>query len=172
MPLDAPMPESVMKLAEFAREAGWEVRVQYARGNGIHGSTGKPTGLVHSLAVRMGNHPMTDAQAVAVYVSGSSWTWKSIWVSGPELPPFGAAGLTELKEWLDAAGDVPPGWYSTIAERVAEQERRRKIKEACDRGTHGNTITLGALTSCHYCTNSWETGAQPWRKPKKAKEHA
>lgn len=97
-------PEPVLRLAELAREAGWEVRVSYARGRGVHGTTGRPTALQHNIGVAFGQHPMTDAHAVATYVrpaaGAGAWSWRSVWIWGPALPHFGLCSLAELQGFL------------------------------------------------------------------------
>jgi hypothetical protein len=117
-------PEPVLKLAELAREAGWEVRFSYARGNGVHGATGRPTAVRHNIAVSFGRHPMTDAQAVATYVKAAAgsgtWSWESVWLWGPALPHFGLCGLAELKHWLTQ--ETPEQWYAEVRWRVAEMD--------------------------------------------------
>jgi len=122
-------PDPVLKLAEVARGAGWEVRVSYARGAGVHGATGRPTAVRHSIAVTFGRHPMTDAQAVATYVrpaAGSgTWTWESVWLWGPELKHFGLCSLAELKEWLVAGGEID---YAAVRARVRAAEDVRAAR--------------------------------------------
>src|SRR6188508_1468518 len=130
------LPAPVLKLAELAREASWEVRVSYARGNGTHGGTGRPTGLRHSVALAFGRHPMTDAQAVATYVkpvSGGTWTWESVWIYGPSQPHFGLLSLADLKQWLTAGGVIDTDavrWRVAEVEaaEVAQKEARKLIK--------------------------------------------
>lgn len=81
-----PLPTSVMRLAEFAREAGWDVRTQFSRGCTPHGATGRPGPLRDLIGVTFGNHPMTNRLAVAIYarpVGGRSWTWQSMVIAGP-----------------------------------------------------------------------------------------
>lgn len=112
-------PAPVHQLAEMAREAGWDVRTQYAQGYPPHGSTGRPGALKDSIAVIFGNHPLTDRQAYACYektASGSAWTWSGIMVWGPDLPPFTGCGVTDLKTFLSNA-DMPAIW---VAKWVAD----------------------------------------------------
>lgn len=117
------VPDPALKIAELAREAGWKVRMSYARGNGVHGATGKPTAVRHSIAVAFGRHPMTAVQAVATYVrpaSGSSWSWESVWVLGPSQPHFGLLSLAELKAFLE----------TQVLDEAAVRERVRAETEA------------------------------------------
>ncbi len=177
IPVDAQMPGPVIELRQHAAAYGWTARVQYARGNRVHGTTGKPTAVTHSWAVRIGDHPDTSARAVAVYVSdagGKNWTWKSVWMFGPELKPFGQGGITDLKDWLEHGGNVPADWYRDVADRVAEQERQRKRREACNRGTHVAILTVRGsdVVTCQDCGNSWKDGERPWKKAGKPKEHS
>lgn len=97
------VPTPVLALAEFARENGWEVRVQYAQGYPPHASTGRPGALKDSIAVIFGGHPITDRRAYACYektAGGSAWTWNGIQISGPDVTPYAGCGVTELKEFL------------------------------------------------------------------------
>jgi len=167
MPEKVPAP--VTSLAEYAREKGWDVLTQYAKGQSVHGTTGKPTALVESFAVRMF---LGDRAANAVYVGGSSWTWKSVWIISNDHAPFGKAGVSELKEWLAAQGDVSPEWFTEIAEKREDQERRQKQRAACDRGAHADIERRGKMAFCPHCEHEWPAAGQSWRKPKKAKEHA
>jgi hypothetical protein len=86
-------PSAVLKLAERAREAGWEVRQQYARGRGVHGSTGRPLAEKESWALVFHSHSMTALTGYAVYRGGS---WDSC-VAGGRL----VKGVTPLIEWLE-----------------------------------------------------------------------
>lgn len=128
------MPDAVLRLSELAREAGWEVGVTYARGTGVHGSTGRPTSLRHSLAVRC-HHPLFGLSAVALYVrpvtASGTWSRGSVWLWGPSLPHFRLAGFTELKEWLREGGQVGAEWYAAVRFAVAEaEEAGREQKES------------------------------------------
>lgn len=145
-------PEPVLKLAELAREAGWEVRVSRARGNGVHGSTGRPTALRDSIALSFGLHPLSPGtQAVCVYVrpaSGGTWSWGSVWLWGRELPHFGLCGFTELKEWLAAGGQVPGDWYAQVRARVAGAENlkaQRTERLRVIKGLHSEEVCVQEL---------------------------
>jgi len=159
-------PGPVLALAEYAAEAGWSVLTQYARGRSVHSTTGRPTALVDSWAVRVA---LGDKHAFAVYMAG---TWKYVWIFGPAIPPFGKAGVTELKQWLYEHGDLPTEWFAEISKKVVAAEKRKKIKAACDRGSHADVEKRGALAFCPHCEHEWPATAAPWRKPKKAKEGA
>jgi hypothetical protein len=171
---DLPAPVSVTDLIGFARNAGWpDVRIRYSRGRPSHSTTGKPTAMSHLIAVRLsGNGPN---HAVAVYVkpvTGGAWAWKTVWLFGPDLKPFGECGVTELKDWLARGGNVGPEWYEEIVARHAEADARKKQKLACDAGRHADVAKVGDMSVCRLCEHTWDDGEQPWRKPKKAKEHA
>lgn len=132
-------PEPVLKLAERAREWGWDVATQYAQGHGTHSATGRPTALAHSIGVLFSQHPLTKRQAYAVYrrpVSGSSgWTWSSVWLYGPDLPPFGQCSAMELREWLERCYLESPenmaAWCRVIRERRERQalEQKQRARE-------------------------------------------
>lgn len=99
-------PSAVLKLAERAREAGWEVRQQYAKGNGVHGSTGRPLAVKESYALVFHSHPMTAHGAYAVYRGGS---WASVNAAGRML-----GGVMLLEQWLGSGGqavlDIDQAW--------------------------------------------------------------
>jgi hypothetical protein len=137
-------PAPVLKLAEFAREAGWDVRTQYAQGYPPHGSTGRPGALRDSIAVIFGNHPLTDRQAYACYektASGSAWSWSGIMIRGSDLPPFSGCGVEELKHFLATPGMFAHdlrGWVAQIARRRAAQAAAAKARpKAAPKGKEG-----------------------------------
>lgn len=99
-------PSAVLKVAERAREAGWEVRQQYARGCPVHGSTGRPLAEADSFALVFYGHPMTDAGAYAVYRGDS---WKSINIAGMAL-----GSVTDLAYWLSVGGAAEALWFQHI----------------------------------------------------------
>lgn len=126
----ADIPSAVGKLAQFAREASWEVRVQESVGNVPHGSTGRPTGLKRLIALRFGAHPMTDRQAYVVYettVNKVAWKPRSIMIWGPDLNPYAHCGMNELRTYLR---DLT--WHDTrqINAWVAAIEKARREVEA------------------------------------------
>lgn len=90
------VPSAVMKLQERAREAGWEVRLQYAKGRAVHGSTGRPLAEKESWALVFHSHPMAGKGAYAVYRGGA---WDSVNVAGKL-----AKGVTPLVEFLENFG--------------------------------------------------------------------
>lgn len=137
--LTFPTPSAVLALAEYAREQSWEVRTQYSQGHVPHGTTGKPSALKDMIALRFGRHPMTDRQAYAVYsrnASGGTWTWTSVMIWGPDLPPYGGCGITEIKAYLTLCADtdsVAMGmWVRDLKEirRNAEVLRKARAKAA------------------------------------------
>lgn len=136
-PSDVAVPSAVQKLAEKAREWGWDVRLGYARGYGVKKYRGEWQ-LEENISVNFGRHPLTQREAVAVYrtIAGrGSWSWVSVWVWGPDLPAFGAAGMTELQEWLEVGGQVSTSWYGSISARRAAAEVQRKEREKAKRAS-------------------------------------
>lgn len=123
-------PDPVLKLAETAREHEWGVEVRYSRGRMPHATTGNPLGLRHLVAVRIGSHPRTQRQAVAVYSSPAAraaWSWETIYVWGPDLPPFPHLNLSELRQWLAAGGQLTANWFREIGDVRAERVRAAKV---------------------------------------------
>jgi hypothetical protein len=132
--LTFPVPGPVLKLAEFARELSWEVRMQYAQGNMPHAATGRAGALKDLIGLRFGAHPMTDRQAYAVCsrpAGGGTWAWGSVMIWGPDLSPYGGCGITELKDYLvhpDRSADVLKSWVSVIRWQRAEQAAAVKAR--------------------------------------------
>lgn len=114
-------PAPVLSLAAEARDAGWAVDVAYARGSFPHGITGKPLAVRDSCSVRFSRGAW---QGYAIYTGAA---WKSIFVTGATLPPFGQMGRTELSAWLSEP-DQPAGWYVGI--KIKRDEQRERQREA------------------------------------------
>jgi hypothetical protein len=137
--LTFPMPDPVLKLSEFAREHSWEVRVQYSQGHQPHAKTGRPGALKDVIGLRFGAHPVTDRQAYAIYMrnaGGGTWTWDSVVIWGPDLPPFGGCGIEHLKHYLTQPGMLPQdlkGWVAQIRMQRADQAEQAKVR-AKERG--------------------------------------
>lgn len=126
----ADMPSAVAKLAQFAREASWEVRVQASMGNVPHGSTGRPTALKQLIGLRFGAHPMTERRAYVVYespASRSAWKPRSIMIWGPDLTPYAHCGMTELRAYL---AEKCLSEASELRTWVRGLERERRAAEA------------------------------------------
>jgi hypothetical protein len=110
-------PSAVLRLAEEALEAGWQVHRQYARGRTAHATTGKPLAERDSFALVFHGHPMTDRGAYAVHRGGA---WDSVNVGGVM-----AAGVTELRWWLLAGGQEDP-LRAAHGEALLEEAARKK----------------------------------------------
>lgn len=130
MALPFELPAPVRGLAEVAVGAGWQVRMRYARGYGIHATQGRPTSLVHSLAVAC---RLCGRQAFAVYErpvkDAGEWAWRTVWLLDTGRPPFGIASIGELTEWLKAGGEVPEEWYGRVRDRVSGLDTARRDRE-------------------------------------------
>lgn len=128
------VPAPVSSLAEYAFEHGWKVHLQYSRGCFPHGTTGKPTAVRHVIGLRFGDHPDTSRQAYAVYsapVSSGAWSWSSVQIWGPDLPPYGGCGVTELKAYLHEVGirsssEAMLSWVDDLRTIAANREALRK----------------------------------------------
>ena len=150
------VPQPVLSLAEYARENSWEVRAQYTRGRFPHGSTGRPGAEKHVISLRFGGHPMTDRQAYAIYsssVAGTlAWTWGSIAIWGPDLPPFLGCDVTALKTYLGEMCTADTTeinvWVSgmRVIKANAEWARKaREVKRAEIRREFGKGVTVEML---------------------------
>lgn len=134
------LPGPVMKLAEFAREAGWEVRVQASQGCLPHSTTGRPGTPKDLIGVRFGGHPMTDRQAYAIYsraAKGGTWTWSSVMLWGPDLPAYGGGGLEHLNRFLfdptmstEEAIALVDSIKALRAQQEAAKKARPKVQKA------------------------------------------
>jgi len=135
-------PAPVLSLAGYAFEYGWKVHLQYSRGYFPHGTTGKPTAVRHVIGLRFGDHPDTTRQAYAVYsasVSSGAWSWTSIQIWGPDLPPYGGCGMSELKAYLHEVGarsntEAMLSWVADLRTVAANSEALRKYLAAQRKG--------------------------------------
>lgn len=99
------VPGAVLSLAEAAHGWGWSTKIMYSRGFGPKKWRGAWQ-EEELFSVRFGAHSGTPRQAYAVYrtIAGrAGWTWRSVWVWGPDLAPFGMFGATELRQYLEHA---------------------------------------------------------------------
>ncbi len=122
-PGGTPTPTPVQKLAQRASEAGAQAIVQYARGHGVHGSTGRPTAVRDSWAVRIVNGA---GRAAAVYAGGS---WGSVWIV--DAAGWHRVGVTDLAVWLAERGAVEPLWFEHIAALLENRELASKKGGPC-----------------------------------------
>lgn len=135
-PASFSVPAPVLALAEYARGASWSVRVQVSQGRFPHGTTGKPGGLKDVIGVRFGANPGTDRQAYAVYaasVGKADWSWTSVMIWGPDLPPYGGCGIAELKAYLEYAARASAAaladWVDDLKSVKVNGEVLRKRRE-------------------------------------------
>lgn len=132
-------PSAVLKLAQDAREAGWEVLTAYSCGYGVmyRGSWQRE----ERIGIRFGLHPLTDRRAYAVYrrTAGEkpgAWAWDQVYLWGPDLPPFGLCSVTDLRDFLNRAGQVDDRWLWGVAldhhmrEVIAAWRIRQRPKKA------------------------------------------
>ncbi len=130
------LPAPVLKLAEFAREAGWEVRIRASQGCLPHSTTGRPGALKDLIGVRFGAHPMTDRQAYAIYAKAAkngTWAWSSVMLWGPDLPAYGAGGLEHLNRFLfdpTMSTEELSALVDEVRDLRIEQEASRKARDA------------------------------------------
>ena len=163
---DAPSP--VLKLAEKARAASWDVRVQRSRGCAPHASTGRPGAVKWRYAVVLASEDRRWS-AYAVYAETG---WASVMLWGAERPWFPSASVTDLAEYLAAGGEMGEEWYAGIRSRLAAADERARLRKLCDRGEHPGGVRIERLVTCSTCGNSWVFGTEPWRKPRKGSGEA
>lgn len=119
-------PSAVAKLRADGSGWGWTVRTQYSRGRVPHATTGRAGVVRDAFALRFGCHALAAGRAAyAVHRGG---VWDGVWVWGPDLPPFGMCGVTELREYLEHAGRMDAAWLKTIRDRRAEQAGAAKAR--------------------------------------------
>lgn len=139
-PEDAPAdPRSVTDLALRGRAAGWNVLVGYSRGFTRAQRVGEYK-TVEVLGVWADAHPDTGYRWSAMYertVGTKTWTWRrvTIWhpggraLMGPGSSSYFAdASVTDLKDFIEVRGSVPPSWFKGVHARVQEQEARQKVR--------------------------------------------
>lgn len=125
-------PSAVLKLAERAREAGWEVRQQSARGAGTHGSTGRALAVKTTYALIFSKHPLTDAGAYAVH---DGKVWKSVNIGGVLI-----GGISDLQAWLLAGGQLDEAWWAELrARRDAAAVKRKAAPKAKTSGARAES---------------------------------
>lgn len=150
------MPNAVLKLAEMAREAGWEVHTQHSRGRMPHSVTGEPGALYDFVGMRFSDHPMNDRRAFAVIrrpASGTGvWTWDNTMIWGPKLIPFAGCSITDLKAFLimpDASDYAIDEYVYTIKQIASNAEALRKAREAARKAILRRYDELtGQMTGC------------------------
>jgi len=150
VPEDVEPPAVVRALAGKAASFGWSVNATFARGNGLHGSTGRPTKLVESWALRCWNGSW---RAVAVYSGGS---WSDMWGLA-DL--FHARTLEQFEAYL--AG-VTPEWLLHVR---AENEMFEATKPCTSGDIHpGHSYRASKTGELRLCNG------RTTRREKKAKE--
>jgi hypothetical protein len=140
------VPAAVTSLADVAYRWGWSIKIMYSRGFGPKKWRGSWQ-EEELFSVRFGGHVDTGRQAYAVYrtIAGrATWMWRSVWVWGPDLPPFGMFGVTELRDYLEMAPTLSTEELSfacmvaraqkldsatAAAARVAAAPKKSKMKE-------------------------------------------
>lgn len=88
------MGRAALALQRAAQRAGARVQVTYARGRGVHGTTGRPTSVKDSIAVRCW---MPDGgRLVACYSrAGKTWTFE-MGLAWSKTMPLRHVGATEV----------------------------------------------------------------------------
>lgn len=136
-PVDAPAePRAVLDLVKRATAAGWLVRVGFSRGP-ARAVTVNTYKLVETFGVWAAAHPDTGWRFCAMYersigaATGWKWDRTGIWKPGQVVAPglgprFGHATVTDLKEFLEARGAVPPAWFKGVHARVMSQAAKTK----------------------------------------------
>lgn len=120
-------PGPVLKLAEEAREAGWEVALAYSRGFGAYRV--RQWQREEMISVRISGHPLTERRCFAIYrrtagAKPGAWAWSQVYLWGPDLFPFGLCNITELRDFIQKAGLVNTLWLGKVRRRVREAEQR------------------------------------------------
>lgn len=113
------VPGAVSTLAEKARAAGWDVRVQYARGCFANRATGRPGVVKDSFAV------VFRRDGWGGYAVRVGAVWESVLFYGRALPWFPHASITDLGSWL-ADPERPAAWYDEIRARESAKKTRQR----------------------------------------------
>lgn len=92
-----PVKTAVADLANDAFGLGWQTVITHARGRYPHAKLATPGAVKDSLAVRMW---AGDQRAVAVYVSGSTWSWDYLYRWTVGVAPHKYKTITEFRQGL------------------------------------------------------------------------
>jgi hypothetical protein len=151
-------PSTVMKQAENARAASWDVRVQRSRGHAPHAAHGAPGALKwrYAIVLRKGH-----ASAYAIH-DGTGWVSVMLWSA--RRPWFPYASITDLAEYVARGGDVDDRWFETIRDRVTGSAGRAKARAACNTGRHSAVSIADGVAHCSTCGNEWLADGEPWRR--------
>ena len=131
------IPAGPATLASWAEACGWEVRFTYSAGPWL-GARGNA--LRRSIGVRCANGRRF---ALAFYVSPldrSAWTLGSSLVAGGPAGVFSRCSVTDVREYLELGGEVPPEWFAGISQRVNDAAARAK-QAAKDRPKRAKVAT-------------------------------
>jgi hypothetical protein len=140
LPADAPaIPRPVSSLLSATVGAGWDARVAYSRGQARTRSRGVYK-RVETWGLWTRPHPSQGWRICAMYErspdlkAGWGWDRTAIWLPSrvPVAPGLGSrftdATVTDLKEFIQAHGSVPPAWFKAIHARVQEQQEQQKAR--------------------------------------------
>ncbi len=166
--VEVPAPGSVNVLAARARDRGWDVRVQCARGSRPHGVTGRPLAVKTTWALVAS----IDGGRHAAYAVRDDQSWTSVMLWGRDRPFFPLANVTDLEAYIEARGEVDDAWLDAVRVRRADAERRAKERAACNRGNHALVETIGCVAWCSLCMHSWPVKGEPWKAAKRGKDFA
>lgn len=114
-----PAPGPVFELEALAAAEGWAVMTRHSRGTPAGARTVKD---VWSVRFRRRD----EWGAWMGYAVRAGESWNSVCIAGDSLPPFLAAGVTELREWLQQPAREEQ-WYAGIRQRRAAQELAAKV---------------------------------------------
>lgn len=113
---DVPVPPAVAALEALGQRQGWEVGLGYSTGpeRAVRVGEYKQT---EAWGVWAGPHPVTGWRWNAIHTrtKGKAWSWRStaLWLPGVKVR-FTHAGLTDLKEFVNAQAAVSQLWFDTV----------------------------------------------------------
>lgn len=145
MPESVKIPGAVLKMRDWIAARGWEAGITYAKGNPIHGTTGKPLAVKESFAVRAA---FGGFRVVAVHMGGS---WGSMWGQRHMIQ---LRTVEELRAYVTACGT---GIADEMVTRLRADHRKADAQKAREVSCKDDKVHDG---------HEWENanGALKWCK--------
>lgn len=145
MPESVKIPSAVLKMRDWIAARGWEAGITYAKGNPIHGTTGKPLAVKESFAVRAA---FGGFRVVAVHMGGS---WGSMWGQRHMIQ---LRTVEELRAYVTACGT---GIADEMVTRLRADHRKADAQKAREASCKDDKV---------HDSHEWENanGALKWCK--------
>lgn len=122
-PTGLAVPKGPADLAAWAEANGWTVALTYSCGPW-------PNTRGHSLKRSIGVRcHLGQRYALVFYLSPlarTEWSMGSSLVAGGLVGVFSGCNVTEVREYLERHGEVPPEWFSAVRQRISDAAGRTR----------------------------------------------